>query len=889
MSAFADMKPEELLKATEEAAGGDELVKQHDDLIELGVEKREKQEQHESYSRDLEAREARHEAGAADYKRWEDRKAQLNEIKILEKKLPWLVYERDRLAHDQAKEEVVKCKEKLEAVLRVGGDAEKEHEDAKRLLAENKAETESHKKEMGKKQKGIAKIHEQIEKHKEEVEELTERIENVGKQAKKFKSRESKANNVIAENTALLSNTNADELKPKLKEVNAKINKLKAELGDVEKQKRAVLEDKKELLEKVKRNQKSIEKQTNFKEQAKRKLFQRDRSGNIEKACSWLEDNGDGFKAQVFDAICLHIEMKNKSDSKKVESMIPFADLQAMLAQNGEDHSKLLSSMERLKLKVNAVKDPHPAEARKPTWKLDQIKKYGFTGVVSDLFNAPDPVMRYLLYTYNLHQVPIGPAESKKHATELFEKYRISRFIAGDSMITSLKSDYGDRAVNTKDSYLKDASLLGGGASDENQIKILKDDQKRYRAQIHELETTEKELNGKDASIREVHEQDVQVRTKWRKKYDAIGHATQRIKRANSDLAALAEDIQNNERERVNYRKRLDSKGGASVQEILKMKTLVKGMVALTTAFVQLKLEEHDLTVKTRVKKLAWEDQISEQRELKEAHEKSKTEAKAKKGIARDALKAARVAIGGGDEPDQLLLDAFQLHPETIEGVEDAIREEQAKLDIVAEVDEDAIEEHKRLGKEIEKMKKSQAKFDEDYTELCENINAQKASWAPKIKAFVEQISKDFGASFERLKCTGEVKLREHEDDFKLWGIEIWVRFRGAQKMHLLEGTVQSGGEKSVSTMLYLMSLQSLTKCPFRVVDEINQGMDAKNERMIYGQVFHASENTETSQYFIISPKLLPSKCAHLNSALYPFPRCKLPAYTLQLYRPNGW
>ena len=117
MSAFADMKPEELLKATEEAAGGDELVKQHDDLIELGVEKREKQEQHESYSRDLEAREARHEAGAADYKRWEDRKAQLNEIKILEKKLPWLVYERDRLAHDQAKEEVVKCKEKLRGLI----------------------------------------------------------------------------------------------------------------------------------------------------------------------------------------------------------------------------------------------------------------------------------------------------------------------------------------------------------------------------------------------------------------------------------------------------------------------------------------------------------------------------------------------------------------------------------------------------------------------------------------------------------------------------------------------------------------------------------------------------------------------------------------------------
>lgn len=30
--------------------------------------------------------------------------------------------------------------------------------------------------------------------------------------------------------------------------------------------------------------------------------------------------------------------------------------------------------------------------------------------------------------------------------------------------------------------------------------------------------------------------------------------------------------------------------------------------------------------------------------------------------------------------------------------------------------------------------------------------------------------------------------------------------------------------ERSVSTILYLVSLQDLTNCPFRVVDEINQG-----------------------------------------------------------------
>ena len=41
----------------------------------------------------------------------------------------------------------------------------------------------------------------------------------------------------------------------------------------------------------------------------------------------------------------------------------------------------------------------------------------------------------------------------------------------------------------------------------------------------------------------------------------------------------------------------------------------------------------------------------------------------------------------------------------------------------------------------------------------------------------------------------------------------------------MLTGLRQSGGEKSVSTMLYLVALTGVTVTPFRVVDEINQGM----------------------------------------------------------------
>ncbi|RUS31638.1 hypothetical protein BC938DRAFT_477385, partial [Jimgerdemannia flammicorona] len=83
------------------------------------------------------------------------------------------------------------------------------------------------------------------------------------------------------------------------------------------------------------------------------------------------------------------------------------------------------------------------------------------------------------------------------------------------------------------------------------------------------------------------------------------------------------------------------------------------------------------------------------------------------------------------------------------------------------------------------------------------------------------------------------------------------------EKLQILTGQRQSGGtlltrrewtvftflqqERSVSTILYLMALQELAKTPFRVVDEINQGMDPRNERLIHSQLVEG-----TSTQFVL-------------------------------------
>lgn len=81
--------------------------------------------------------------------------------------------------------------------------------------------------------------------------------------------------------------------------------------------------------------------------------------------------------------------------------------------------------------------------------------------------------------------------------------------------------------------------------------------------------------------------------------------------------------------------------------------------------------------------------------------------------------------------------------------------------------------------------------------------------------------------------------------------------YRENETLQVFDKHRQSGGERSVSTIFYLMSLQAMAQAPFRVVDEINQGMDPRNERMVHERMVDIACHEHTSQYFLITPKLL--------------------------------
>jgi len=120
----------------------------------------------------------------------------------------------------------------------------------------------------------------------------------------------------------------------------------------------------------------------------------------------------------------------------------------------------------------------------------------------------------------------------------------------------------------------------------------------------------------------------------------------------------------------------------------------------------------------------------------------------------------------------------------------------------------------------------------------------------------VTNVGDKFSTAFDEIGCAGEIRIAEHES-YSNWAIEIYVKFREKEELQLLTGHRQSGGERSLTTIMYIMALAEYSRAPFSLVDEINQGMDSRAERVVHNQLVNVTCKEEAGQYFLITPKLL--------------------------------
>ncbi|KAJ1915195.1 Structural maintenance of chromosomes protein 5 [Mycoemilia scoparia] len=313
------------------------------------------------------------------------------------------------------------------------------------------------------------------------------------------------------------------------------------------------------------------------------------------------------------------------------------------------------------------------------------------------------------------------------------------------------------------------------------------------------------------------------------------------------------------------------------------------------------------------------------------------------KAQASDLLREARsVTETISDEDRELMQNTLNSETEMdLDELETELERAQQRLELsaVSGLTSQVIEEYRKRQKELKQVKKKVKELKRKWKEVVRSKVWARKEWEEPLEVLVKKISRAFSESFESIKCQGEVRLSKvggpsetlsiinaqngngagdigsqqpsqtqqspsqpvtqtqtaadddiggsieamQDEEYEQWGIEISVSFRATEAMQVLTNHRQSGGERAVSTVMYLQSLQYLTAAPFRVVDEINQGMDERNERLIHRRIIHtvcqppddqngghSNGNGDTgrefgSQYFLITPKLLPNLEYHNN------------------------
>ena len=131
-------------------------------------------------------------------------------------------------------------------------------------------------------------------------------------------------------------------------------------------------------------------------------------------------------------------------------------------------------------------------------------------------------------------------------------------------------------------------------------------------------------------------------------------------------------------------------------------------------------------------------------------------------------------------------------------------------------------QQRKRL---IEDMSKTKAEKEAELVSLQTQMTSLKVDWLEPLNELINRIDTNFAKFFASMQCAGQIYLDKGEDeaDFAKYGIKIKVKFRASEQLTELSGWKQSGGERAITTALYVLALQELTTVPFRVIDEINQ------------------------------------------------------------------
>jgi chromosome segregation ATPase len=181
----------------------------------------------------------------------------------------------------------------------------------------------------------------------------------------------------------------------------------------------------------------------------------------------------------------------------------------------------------------------------------------------------------------------------------------------------------------------------------------------------------------------------------------------------------------------------------------------------------------------------------------------------------------------------------------------DEIRVTNGHLAALADVSEDIERMYESYSKLYLELKEKAQLVAENREKALEEVKTRMTAWRMIIQDLLKHVNLRYEGILSQAQAIGEVKLT-NEHDIEDAGLEILVGFKGGKPVPLNSYT-QSGGERSIATMSFLLALQQHVRSPFRAVDEYDIHMDPKN-REIIANLLVSSIKGRGAQYLAITP-----------------------------------
>jgi chromosome segregation protein len=331
-------------------------------------------------------------------------------------------------------------------------------------------------------------------------------------------------------------------------------------------------------------------------------------------------------------------------------------------------------------------------------------------------------------------------------------------------------------------------------------------------------------------------------RDRWKKELDDL---ERRLREKESDITDL-------QRERLHFTKRL----GELKEELEKVQDRNKEIDTETASLKQSIESARGEIVALEEKQKLFSGELDVLR-LKREETMAHFLTSEKKILEFDSLnERARVQLSALKEREQTLKQEIAaITPEqgavttelTLQEIDDGIAEAGHAMRKIGAVNMLAIEEYEKVEKRAEDRTARKEVLSRERTTLLERIETfGKMKFEAFTKAYLA-IDGNFREIFATLTSGNGHLVLENEDDPFAGGLSFAVQPRDKQ-VHLLNSL--SGGEKSLTTLAFIFSIQKYIPAPFYAFDEVDMSLDGSNAERIAKMI---RESAGTSQFIIVS------------------------------------